>query len=158
MSSIRASGIDVEAERPRQLAHALARGVVVEKALVARLDPEHDVLGDRHHRDEHEVLVHHADPALDRVLRRAEGDALAVEEDLALVGLREPVEDVHQRRLAGAVLAEQRVHLAAAEVEIDVVVGDGAGEDLGDSPQLEDGSRALRHRGRFYGGGRSPPP
>ena len=27
---------------------------------------------------------------------------------------------------------------AAAEVEVDVVVGDGAGEDLRDSPQLED--------------------
>ena len=114
----------MEAERPRQLAHARARGVVVEEALVARLDAEHDVLGDGHHRDEHEVLVHHADPALDRVLRRAERDALAVEQDLALVGLREPVEDVHQRRLAGAVLAEQRVDFAAAEVEIDVVVGD----------------------------------
>ena len=37
-------------------------------------------------------------------------------------GVVEPVEDVHQRRLAGAVLAEQRVHLAAAEVEVDVVV------------------------------------
>ena len=34
--------------------------------------------------------------------------------DLALVGLVEAVEDVHQRRLAGAVLAEQGVHLAAA--------------------------------------------
>ena len=42
--------------------------------------------------------------------------------DLALVRVVEPVEDVHQRRLAGAVLAEQRVHLASAEVEVDVVV------------------------------------
>ena len=59
--------------------------------------------------------------------------------DLALVGPVEPVEDVHQRRLAGAVLAEQRVHLARLEVEVDVVVGDDAGEALGDAAQLEDG-------------------
>ena len=157
MSSIRASGSIWNPNVPRQLAHARARGVVVEEALVARLDPEHDVLGDRHHRNEHEVLVHHADPALDRVLRRAERDALAVEDDLALVGLREPVEDVHQRRLAGAVLAEQRVHLAAAEVEVDVVVGDGAGEDLRDSPQLEDRRRFLRHRGDSTGVGVTHP-
>jgi len=30
---------------------------------------------------------------------------LSLDEDLALVGLVEPVEDVHQRRLAGPVLA-----------------------------------------------------
>ena len=48
--------------------------------------------------------------------------------DLALVRVVEPVEDVHQRRLAGAVLAEQRVHLALAQVEVDVVVGDDARE------------------------------
>ena len=46
-------------------------------------------------------------------------DRLAVEQDLALVRHREPVEDVHQGRLAGAVLAEQRVDLAGAEVEVD---------------------------------------
>ena len=33
-------------------------------------------------------------------------DRLAVQPDLALVGLVEPVEDAHQRALAGAVLAE----------------------------------------------------
>ena len=61
--------------------------------------------------------------------------------DLARVGLVEPVEDVHQRRLAGAVLAEQRVHLAARELEVDVVVRDDAGEHLRDPAQLEDRSR-----------------
>ena len=40
----------------------------------------------------------------------------------------EAVEDVHQRRLAGAVLAEQRVHLAAPQVEVDAVVRDDARE------------------------------
>ena len=39
-------------------------------------------------------------------------DWLAVEQDLALVRHGEPVEDVHQRRLARAVLAEQGVDLA----------------------------------------------
>ena len=52
---------------------------------------------------------------------------LAVDQDLALVRAVEPVEDVHERRLAGAVLAEERVHLAAAEVEVDVVVREDPG-------------------------------
>ena len=48
---------------------------------------EHDVLGHGHDRDEHEVLVHHADPELDGLARRVDRDRLAVDADLALVGL-----------------------------------------------------------------------
>ena len=60
-------------------------------------------------------------------------------QDLALVGVVEAVDDVHQRRLAGAVLAEQRVHLALAQVEVDAVVRDDAGEALRDPAKLENG-------------------
>jgi hypothetical protein len=49
----------------------------------------------------------------------------------------EAVEDVHQRRLAGAVLAEESVHLAASQVEVDAVVRDHPGEALRDALQLE---------------------
>ena len=62
--------------------------------------------------------------------------------DLALVRVVEAVQDVHQRGLAGAVLAEQRVHLAAAEIEVDVVVREDAREALGDPLELEDGRPA----------------
>ena len=41
-------------------------------------------------------------------------------------------------RLAGAVLAEQAVHLAAAQVEVDLVVGEEPRKSLGDAPRLED--------------------
>ena len=54
------------ADAPLRLAH------VEEDARARRLLVEHDVLGDGHHRDEHEVLVHHADARLDRRVRRAE--------------------------------------------------------------------------------------
>jgi hypothetical protein len=45
---------------------------------------------------------------------RRRGEVLddAVEQDLALVGLKQAVEHVHQRGLAGAVLAEEAVDLA----------------------------------------------
>ena len=64
-------------------------------------------------------------------------ERVAVDEDLALVGPVEAVEDVHQRRLAGAVLAEQPVDLTGFDHEVDVVVGDDAGEPLGDATELE---------------------
>ena len=53
---------------------------------------------------------------------------LAVDQDLAGVRVDQAVEDVHQGRLAGAVLADQRVDLAGAHVEVDVVVGDARRE------------------------------
>ena len=66
-------GIDGESVAVRQLVHAGARGREVEQAArPARLLPEHDVLGHGHHRHEHEVLVHHPDPELDRVGRRVD--------------------------------------------------------------------------------------
>ena len=47
-------------------------------------------------------------------------DGRAVEDDRAAVGCRRARGDVHQRRLAGAVLPEQGVHLAREHVERDV--------------------------------------
>ncbi len=103
---------------------------------------------------EPEVLVHHADPGVERVARRGERDRLAVEEDLALVRPVEAGEDVRERRLAGAVLAEQRVHLALGRLEVDAVVRDDAGEPLGD-PAQRDGRR---HRESWPGEARAAPP
>ena len=44
-------------------------------------------------------------------------------------------QDRHQRRLAGAVLAEQRQHLAGVQLERDGVVGHQRAEALGDAAQ-----------------------
>ena len=95
-----------------------------------RLVAEKDVLGHRQDRNQHEVLVDHADPARDGVGRLADRDWAPVEQDLALVGRRQPVEDVHQRRLAGAVLAEERMDLARPNLQVDPVVGDDPGKRL----------------------------
>ena len=71
---------------------------------------------------------------------------LPVHEDLAAVGPVEPVEDVHQRRLACTVLAEECMHFATADVEGDAVVRDDAWELLADVPHLEDEIVAHRNR------------
>ncbi len=76
-------------------------------------------------------------PVLDRVARRGDPDLLAVDQDLAGVGLQQPVEHVHQRALAGAVLTEQAVDLARLDHQVDVVVGDQRAEALGQAGQLE---------------------
>ena len=51
-------------------------------------------------------------PSAARGVRVGDRDRLALPADLALVGVQHAVDDLDQRRLAGAVLAEQRVDLA----------------------------------------------
>ena len=76
-----------------------------------RFEAEHHVLGDREDGDEHEVLVNHTDAAAHGLTRVVDRNDDTVDYDLALVGAEQPEEHVHQRRLSGAVLAEQRVDL-----------------------------------------------
>ena len=69
----------------------------------------------------------------------------AIDADLSGIGLAQAVEDPRQRALAGAVLAEQGVHLAGAHVEVDAVVGDERAEPLGE-PGDRDKGRVCRGR------------
>ena len=97
-------------------------------------------------------------PKLDRRFGRGNAYGLAVDADLALVGVVQPVEDVHQRRLARSVLTKQRMDLATAEVEVDVVVGEDAREGLCDPAQLEDRTFSLGHPRRDPKGAGEPGP
>ena len=141
--------VDLETESLAELADApTGLGPVEEDRVGHRLVAQQDVLGDGEDRHEHEVLVDHADAAGDGVGRAGDLDRLAVEQDLALVRRGEAVEDVHQRGLARAVLAEQRVDLARADGQVDVVVGQDARVALGDAAHLERRGDHRRRSGR----------
>ncbi len=73
--------------------------------------------------EQREVLEHHADAELARRRRAADLDGLALPADLALVRPHRAVDDLHQRRLARAVLAQHRVDFAGGDGERHVVVG-----------------------------------
>ena len=81
---------------------------------VVRLAAEVHVLDDVEVVAEREILVDDLDPELGRVLRAADRDLLAVEEHLALVHRVDAGDALDQRRLAGAVVADERHHLARA--------------------------------------------
>lgn len=114
---------------------------------VQLLGAEDDVLQDREVVGEHEVLVHHADTAVDGVARAAERDLFTIHRDGALVRLLHPVKDLHQGGLAGAVLTDEGVDGATAHRDVDVVVGHDAGESFGDAAELY----GMRTAGRFDG-------
>jgi hypothetical protein len=58
------------------------------------------------------ILVDGGDAVIARLDRVAKAHALAGEVDLVLVGLLQSGDDLDQRRLAGAVLADEAVHHA----------------------------------------------
>ena len=107
----------------------------------ARVQAEPDVLGHRQRVEQAEVLEHHADAQRARLLRVAHVHRLAVPSHAAFVGLDRAVDDLHQRRLAGAVLAQHRVGLARLHGQRDVVVGHHRRVALGDALQLQAGRR-----------------
>ena len=80
---------------------------------------EEEVAVDRQHRDDRQVLVDGGNAAIEGVARRAEGDRLAVQADFSGVGREHAGEDLDQRRLAGAVVAEQAGHLAGVHGQRD---------------------------------------
>ena len=77
----------------------------------AEVAPGEDVLGDGQILEDRRLLVHGDDA---QPVRGIDGSAdpprSTVDRDLALVGLDDPGQDLHERRLAGAVLADERVN------------------------------------------------
>ena len=135
-----------QAELPRHRQQPLARGGAAREGLAQRLAAEHHVLQHRQVVGQREVLVHHADAGGQRGLGVARWQRRTEHLDAAFIGHVVPEQDGHQRGFAGAVLAQQRQHLAARQRERDAVVGHQRTEALGDAPQGEDGI-GVGHRG-----------
>ena len=77
-------------------------------------------------------------PSAARLVDRAQLDRLAVEVDLPRVGLVVAAEDLDQRRLAGAVVAQQAEHLALVERQVDVAQRGHRAEALGHALDAQD--------------------
>ena len=84
------------------------------------------------------MLVHHADAGGQRIGRAGDPHRLALDEDLAGVGRIGAEQHVHQRRLAGAVLAQQPEDLARRHAEIDGLVRLDGAEALGDAAHFDE--------------------
>jgi hypothetical protein len=131
----------VEAHRAEQPTGLGVGAVPVdEPAPAAPLVAQEDVLGDRQVRHQRELLVDDRDPGALAVPDVGERHRPAVEADLAVVGARRvhPGQHLHERGLAGAVLAADRVDLAAAHRERHVLQRLHAGEGHGDAAHLQD--------------------
>ena len=111
----------------------------VDQAASGRLAAEVDVGGDAAQGDEVDLLVDRRDAralGLDGPAPRHRRTPVS---QLAAVEPVDPGQDLDQGRLAGAVLADEGVHLSGAQGEGDLVEDAGADELLGAGDQLEDG-------------------
>ena len=86
---------------------------------------------------EGELLVDHGQAAGARVGRASGAPGLAVEGHAPAVGRLDAGEDLHERALAGAVLSEDRMHLARASLELDAAEGDGQAERLAEVAEYD---------------------
>ncbi len=115
-------------------------------AAAGRLLAEEDVLGDADRRDDRQLLVERDDPGAVGDAHIGELDLFAVAQHRAGIGGVQAGQDLDERRLAGAVLAEQRVDLSRPHREARVLERVHAVEPLGDVARLERGHRVGQGR------------
>ena len=103
------------------------------------VERERDVVDDAQCLEQREMLEHHADAELARARRIGDDDRPPFPADRSGIGMRDAVDDLHQRRLAGAVLAEHGVDLARHDGQADAIVGLNSWIPLADICQREPG-------------------
>ena len=115
--------IDVRPERTEQFARAppLRRAVDRHSAERGRLAPERHILGDIERRHEVELLVHHRDAGAQRIGRLPELHGAPVEHRDPRGRTHRARQHLHQRALAGTVLAHDRMDLSCAKRHRDPV-------------------------------------
>ncbi|MNZ93977.1 hypothetical protein D3C78_1130740 [compost metagenome] len=83
---------------------------------LAGLRHEH-VFGDRNLRAERDLLMHEADAKPVRRIGRGYLDRFAIQQNFPAIRLQNAVDDMHQRRLAGAVFTRQCVDFATPQLK-----------------------------------------
>ena len=111
--------LEVGAEATQQRRHlALERAAVDQPQRPGedRLAPDHHVGRDVEIVEQVELLVHEGNARRHGAGDRERGMLDAVDADRAFARRDDAAQDLHQRRFAGAVLADQRQHLAAPDL------------------------------------------
>ena len=103
------------------------------------------VLRDRQVRNQVELLVDGGDAAGDRRVRIPDRQRLAFEPNLASGRLNQPGNALDERRLAGTVLANEAMHLAAGHRQVDAAQGTHARIVLDQPTNLQQGTGSVGH-------------
>ena len=137
-------GIEVETDLAGDGAGRPPHGRGVDKAQAGGLAADEDVLRDRQRGDEVELLVDGDDAQRLGVVRACGRDLAPVEGDRASIRRLGAGQDLQERGLAGPVLAQERHHLARADLEGHVGQRLHAGKALGDPGHAEESRHAAQ--------------
>ena len=96
-----------------------------------RLAAEEDVAGDVQRLDHLALLMDDADAETSRIRRSMHRHWHTLERDGARISLMDASENLHQRRLARAVLADETDDLSSRQVEVHAIEGGDPGKLLG---------------------------
>ena len=102
--------------------HLFACLGLLQKAHLVGFHPQNDVVQHAEAFHQLEVLVHHADAQCVCIIWVADDNLLAVFADLTSFRLVQAKQHAHQCTFAGAVLAQQGMYLAFAQLQGDIVV------------------------------------
>ncbi len=124
--------VDRDAQARKQLGRLRMHAAPIDQPPAARLPPHEDVLGDRAKGNEVDFLINRANAGGLRLLRRVEVDIAPSEADSPTITTIGAGEDLDQRRLAGAVLADERMNFAGGDAQPRIRQGSDAGKRFGD--------------------------
>ena len=102
---------------------------------------EKNILGDCQIGEQIEFLVDEGDAAAGRISRFQRRVGRAGKPHCAAAGLQDSADDIHQRALARAILADETQDAATLERQVHIAHGMDAGKCLRDSSQLKNGIR-----------------
>ena len=148
----------LDPEHPHRLGRAAIHLPVIDRQPAPKLAPEKHVFGDRQVRRQHDLLMDQNDAAPLRVDRAFQLDRRAVELDRAAGGREMARQDLHQRRLARAVFADDRVDLSGANADRDVAQDLDRPERARQADRFENGSVRAGAGPLFFPGLRHAPP
>ena len=127
---------------------------IADKAGPQRLVAEHDVLCSRQGRNDRDLLVSDGNAGVESVRDVVENDRPPVDENRAGIRSVSAADDLHQRRLASAVGADQSEHFSRRDGEVNIAKRDGASEGLeyacDAQARLDIGVRVHRDRARMF--------
>ena len=119
-------------ENGQRLLNTAAIHTAAQEAAARRLQAERDVGFDAQVGRQRQFLVDHGDAATARVLRAGRVVGSAVERHRARIGSNRPAQHFHQRRFAGAVLADESMDFAGTQFQVNAVESLGRAEALAD--------------------------
>ena len=140
---------NVEGDLGKGAARCLGAGRPVEKAAAAaRLAPEKDILENRQRIAQLQLLGDAGDAAAEGIGGAGEADRLAIDQDLAAIGVVDATQDLHQGALTGAIFADHRQDLAPPGADGHIVESDHSAEPLADGARF-DHSGGIAHLPSF---------